>query len=150
LTASFRALLVGCWLAGMACGGAAASAGSDAGGDAPVGGPADFQTVLAFFQERCTICHDAHTMGLPHYPQLSLTAADAYAALVNVPADEACGGMRVVPGDPTASYLMKKLTEDPPCNGLHMPRAFSLVTPDPVTPAQLYSLRRWIAAGAKP
>jgi hypothetical protein len=113
-------------------------------------GSADFQTVLAIFAQRCTICHDAKTNGLPHYPMLSLVAADAYAALVGVPADETCGGTRVVPGNADASYLMQKLTQDPPCFGLHMPRSFEIIPPQPLSADELGSIRSWINAGAPP
>jgi hypothetical protein len=137
-----------------------ADAGTDAGGevaghdDGSAGvdghGSADFQTVVAIFVQRCTVCHDARTTGLPHYPMLSLVAADAYAALVGVPADETCGGTRVVPGNADASYLMQKLTLDEPCFGMHMPRPFELVPPPPLSADELGSIRNWINAGAPP
>ena len=131
--------------------GDAAVTGND-GGDAgsAEAGTGDFAAVLAIFAANCNSCHDATKVGLPTYPMLSLTAADAHAALVGHPADETCGGTRVVPGDPASSYLLKKLTEDPPCEGAHMPRPFEIGLPRPLTAAQLATISSWIAAGAPP
>jgi hypothetical protein len=116
---------------------------------APDGG-GGFAAVLAIFAGRCVICHDPTKQGLPTYPQLPLTAADAYAALVGHPADEACGGTRVVAGDPQASYLLQKLTHDTPCEGLRMPRSFEGPIAPPLPPDQIATITAWIAAGASP
>jgi hypothetical protein len=104
--------------------------------------------VLAIFADRCVSCHDATLVGLPSYPQLSLTAGDAYGALVNHPADETCGGTRVVPGDPAASYLVQKITQTTPCSGLRMPRPFEIGPGVPLTAAQIATITQWITAGA--
>jgi cytochrome c553 len=135
-----------------------AEAGRDAGrdehaGDAEAGrdasGVASFQSVLDLFAAHCTTCHDAKYLDvIPRYPKLSLTAADAYAALVNAPAHETCGGTLVVPGHSATSYLMRKLLDDPPCEGLHMPRSFEVIPPTPLTAAELASVSRWIDQGA--
>jgi hypothetical protein len=77
-----------------------------------------------------------------------LTAADAYGALVNHPADETCGGTRVVPGDPATSYLVQKLTQATPCDGLRMPRPFEIGPGIPLTADQISTITAWIAAGA--
>ncbi|HEY7373063.1 MAG TPA: hypothetical protein VIF57_12940 [Polyangia bacterium] len=133
---------------GGGAGGAAGTGGSGGGAGAGGGG---FAAVLDVFAARCTICHDGTKQAvMPLYPQLSLTAGDAYAALVGKPADETCGGTRVVPGDPVASYLMQKLTQDPPCDGLHMPRPFEIIAPPPLTTAELAAISGWISAGAPP
>jgi hypothetical protein len=136
--------------AGTGGGGAGGAAGTGGGGVTGTGGGA-FAAVLDVFAAHCTTCHDGSKQAfLPLYPQLSLTAGDAYAALVNKPADETCGGTRVVPGDPASSYLMQKLTQDPPCDGLHMPRAFEVIAPAPLTSAELTAISGWISAGAPP
>jgi hypothetical protein len=135
-----RPLLITVVALPAACGGAGGASGGGGG----------FAAVLDVFAAHCTNCHDATKQGLPTYPQLSLTAGDAYAALVNKPADETCGGTRVVPGNPGASYLMQKLTQDPPCDGLHMPRAFEVIAPPPLTSAELGAISGWISAGAGP
>jgi len=70
----------------------------------------------------------------------------AYEALVNVPATGlACAGsklVRVVPGDPTSSLLLMKLSTQPPC-GLAMP------APDaPLKRSEIETIRRWVELGA--
>jgi len=119
-------------------------------GSPPDGGGGDFAAVLSIFAARCVICHDPTKQGLPTYPQLPLTAAEAYAALVGHPADEACGGTRVVAGDPQASYLLQKLTHDTPCSGLRMPRSFEGPIAPPLSADQVAAITAWIAAGAPP
>jgi hypothetical protein len=104
--------------------------------------------VLAIFASYCTNCHDASLGGLPTYPSLSLTAADAYGALVNKPADETCGGTRVVPGNPNASYLVQKLTQATPCDGQQMPRPFEIGPVHPLSSADIATITGWISAGA--
>jgi hypothetical protein len=93
-------------------------------------------------------CHDAAKSGLPSYPQLSLTPSDAYDALVGHPADETCGGTRVVAGDSAASYLIQKLTQTMPCDGAQMPAKFELLPAMPLTAAQIQVISSWIAGGA--
>ncbi|MES1164958.1 MAG: hypothetical protein ABUR63_04320, partial [Verrucomicrobiota bacterium] len=122
-----------------------AGAGGASGGQ---GGGGDFSAVLAIFADHCVTCHDATKVGLPTYPQLSLTAADAHDALVGHPADETCGGIRVVAGDPASSYLIKKLTEATPCSGVRMPRPFEILPVAPLSADQIATISRWISAGA--
>lgn len=88
-------------------------------------------------------CHGAGRAG-----GLGLLADEAYANLVGVlaanPAARAAGVLRVAPGDPAASFLVRKLTgELSPTEGEPMPRAGS----SPPR-AQIDLVRRWIAAGA--
>ncbi|HSU40992.1 MAG TPA: hypothetical protein VLJ38_15550, partial [Polyangiaceae bacterium] len=139
---------------GSANGGAGAGARGGAGGS-PNGGAnhggapgATLAAVQAIFDDRCVNCHDASKGGLPTYPMLPLTAGASHAALVNVAADETCGGVRVVPGNPDASYLVKKLEQTMPCDGQHMPRPFEVGTAPPLTADELATIRAWIAAGA--
>jgi hypothetical protein len=117
------------------------------GSDATTGG-GDFASVQAIFTSRCIICHDKTKPGLPAYPALSLTEGDAYNALVNHPADAACGGKRVVPGDPNASFLVQKLTQTMPCFGSRMPRPFEVGPTVPLTADQIATITRWISSGA--
>jgi hypothetical protein len=119
--------------------------GSEAGGNGP---PGTFADVQAIFDAHCTNCHDAQIMGIPSYPSLSLVAADAYAALVDKPADQVCGGQRVVPGAPEKSYLMLKIGPGNPCSGDHMPRPFEIGPRIDLSSAELETVRSWIAAGA--
>ena len=53
------------------------------------------------------------------------------------------GLVRVVPGDPAASLLYRKISEDAPPCGSRMPQAA-----DPLPPALIALVRDWIAAGA--
>jgi mono/diheme cytochrome c family protein len=73
---------------------------------------------------------------------LDLSPDAYYANLVDVPANEVAGAMRVKPGSPsdTQSYLLCKV--DPECAvvGQHMPFAGSLTT------EQIASLRSWVAS----
>ena len=127
-----------------------ASTDADAGVNADADGPALFAAVQAIFDARCIVCHDAQRQGLPTYPMLPLTAGASYAALVGHPADETCGGTRVVPGDSARSYLIHKLSDAPPCEGLRMPRGFEVLTPPPLDEPTMAIIRRWIDAGAPP
>jgi len=85
---------------------------------------------------------------LPTYPELSLVAGDSKAYLVNQPALEACGGTYVVPGAPDQSYLIEKVSNANPCDGMRMPRPFEILPAQPLSPAEIATLRSWISAGA--
>ena len=85
-------------------------------------------------------CHGAALAG-----GLDLTPAGAAASLVGVPASNevarAAGVLRVVPGDPDASFLIRKLAGKLATGeGDPMPRVGSTLPP-----AKLDLLRRWIA-----
>jgi len=120
--------------------------------------PPTLASVETLFAANCAIggCHDND----PCSPrvQLDLRPGHVYASVVNVNAVEsACGGKRVVPGDPTKSYLFHKLADADPCNGtpcqlpdgtmcIRMPRCEDGSCPLP--PCAIDVVRRWIAAGA--
>ena len=109
-------------------GGGVNGGGVNGGGSGGMTGVADMAAVQAIFTDRCVTCHDAsRTDALPLFPKLSLVARDAYTALVNKAATEVCGGTLVVPGNPDQSYLIRKLNDQTPCDGLHMPRAFEIL-----------------------
>ena len=106
-----------------------------------------FANMQKVFASICTECHIAGV-------ELDLAPSVSYANLVGVtapsyanpPTDESCGGVLVVPGNPTASYLYLKLTT-PPCAGSQMPltelgMSFSLPA------CELTLVHDWIAAGA--
>lgn len=99
------------------------------------------------FDPVCSGCHDATAA-------VDLTAGRAYGSLVGRAAttmervDESCGGTLVVPGDPTRSYLVAKLTQTQPCAGEQMPRGeFGA---EPLPDCRIDQIRRWILAGAPP
>lgn len=84
----------------------------------------------------------------PFAGALNLTDELAYSNLVNVAADAAPDKLRVVPGDPTSSFLYQKLLNTQgPEEGLAMPKSEG-GTWKKLTSAQLSLVKRWIAAGA--
>jgi hypothetical protein len=114
-------------------------------------GPSPFAAVQKIFDESCVTCHDAHLPPRPEglsYPLVPLTAGDAHRSLVGKRSFEDCGGVLVVPGDPTRSFLIQKLTQDPPCDGKRMPSPGMLASRPPLPAAQVAIIRAWITAGA--
>jgi hypothetical protein len=88
----------------------------------------------------CTGCHNAigaRTNGM------NLTGETAYATLVHVPSVGKPSAIRVVPGDPDASYLIQKIEGSPGIVGVRMPQR-----PPYLTPGQIAIIRRWIELGA--
>lgn len=120
-------------------------------GDEPGGGPpvpptprlADLQP---FFTKDCAFggCH-APSGGFPAAANLDLTESGAYASLVGMAATEQPERVRVEPGDPSQSYLLRKLLGAPGIAGQAMPPTG---TTWPVE--QLRAVSDWIAAGAQP
>ena len=88
-------------------------------------------------------CHGAGNAG-----GMTLAAGAAYANLAGVPPSNgaalAAGLLRVAPGDPDRSFLLRKLEGTlGPDEGQPMPRVGSQLPP-----ALIDLVRRWIAAGA--
>lgn len=75
---------------------------------------------------------------------LDLTEGHAYGELVGVASTGAPDRVRVVPGDPDASYLVAKLAADADIVGEPMPSG----DPDGLDPDLLERVRSWIADGA--
>ncbi|HRI63815.1 MAG TPA: hypothetical protein PK156_06240 [Polyangium sp.] len=131
-----------------ACSSTTTPAGAGGGGSAPEG---TFANVQAIFNNRCVNCHDASLPpAIPYDPTLSLVPGDAYAALVNTPANATCGGTRVIPGAPDQSFLMKKIEPGTPCYGSHMPRPFEVGPALNLTATELQTIEAWISDGAMP
>jgi len=132
---------------GSGVAGATGSTGGTGAGGA-VGATA-FSSVLSVFKARCVQCHSAGAVAVPK-TSLYLTADVAYSALVSVAsADEPCGGTFVVPGKSSQSYLVQKLTEASPCDGMQMPMQYE----GPFVPldsTQLATIVNWIDEGAPP
>jgi hypothetical protein len=105
------------------------------------GGPVPFAVVQQVFNGECISCHDRGA-------DLALDDNASWGNLVNhaAPADEACGGTLVVPGDASASYLFQKLSSSSPCSGLQMSRGELGAEPLPVCVINLFSA--WIEEGA--
>lgn len=139
-------VLAGVLLAGLLAG--CAGEGEPTGGGGG-GGTGDFATIQReVFNQACVqaACHDAAT----RQGNLDLTAAASYVNLVGVepqnPVARDAGLLRVVPGSPETSFLLRKLTGDlEPGEGAPMPLLGS-----PLPPAQIELIRSWIEAGAPP
>ena len=130
-----------CGGCGVACGageGCAAGSCVSCGPDATLSG--DVQPI---FTRSCatTGCHT----GTRASAGLDLRAGTAYGDLVGVGSSAAmCGGrVRVVPGDPDASYLLDKLTGAPGICGVQMPRRG-----ESIAASEIDLIRGWICRGA--
>jgi hypothetical protein len=90
----------------------------------------------------CTQCHNA--AGARFAGGLNLVEGNAYAALVGVASAAKPDAVRVIPGDPDNSYLVRKLEGGPNIVGERMPR-----TGGPyLTDGQMLVIRQWIRRGA--
>jgi hypothetical protein len=101
-----------------------------------------FSSTDAAGRRACTNCHT--NVGRNPAGGLNLLSDFAYAALVNVPSVTNPGRVRVVPGDPDASILIRKLEGTPGTSGQRMP----IGGPPYLTSGQVLIIRRWIEAGA--
>ena len=115
--------------------------------------PCDVEPTLSsltanYFITSCTFsgCHDTRSAE----GGLNFEVADVYASLVSVPAEDEKAGprgkLRVVPGDPDASFIVQKvegtMARD---EGNWMPDG----TDEPIDPeCRIKQLRQWIADGA--
>ncbi|MCX4245202.1 hypothetical protein [Paraliomyxa miuraensis] len=102
-----------------------------------------FGEVLVVIGDNC-FCHRS-----PMFQgQLDLRDDAAYASLVSVPSIQAPGVDRVVPGDPSGSYLYLKLLGDQATvggSGTRMPQGLPMLPPE-----ELDLFRYWIQGGANP
>ncbi len=101
-----------------------------------------FESTDSAGRSACTNCHSA--TGRSPVGGLNLDHAVAYANLVNVPVREKAGAIRVIPGDPDNSYLVKKLEGASDIAGRRMP----FNGPPHLTDGQITIIKRWIANGA--
>jgi hypothetical protein len=106
---------------------------------------ANIQTQI--FSPTCTdqFCHGAQSPA----NDLSLAASVSHEQLVGVLsvnfAAQQAGLLRVKPGDPDNSFLIIKLTNPTPLQGLLMPSG-----KPPLSAAQIQLIRDWITQGAQP
>ena len=91
----------------------------------------------------CTQCHNP--AGSRFTAGLDLTAASSYASLVGVASQNKPGAVRVIPGDPENSYIVRKLQGGPDIAGERMPRGSGPF----LTEGQIEIIKRWIALGAR-
>jgi len=118
--------------------------GLDANGRPLTGGPAPLVPELASIQQNvftpiCSACHAGAAAPLG----FRLDASSAYAMLVNAPSVEVPSLLRVVPGNPDASYLIEKL-EGHAAVGGQMP-----LGQPPLPQATIDVIRQWITDGAQ-
>lgn len=111
------------------------------GGGPPIDPNATFTRVQnEIFTPTCTAigCHDA----IGRQSGLLLTSGSAYPSIVNVPSVEMAQLARVTPGDPSNSYLYRKVTGTG-ITGDRMP-----LNGPPLSDSQLALIRDWIRRGA--
>jgi Bacterial Ig-like domain len=113
--------------------------GSEAGSGAPL--TADLQSIQDnIFTPICTRCH----IGASAPEGLRLDAADSYNLLVGVPSVEDPSVLRVMPGEPDNSYLIRKLEGSSGIVGVQMPFG------GPYLPqSSIDVIRQWITNGAQ-
>jgi hypothetical protein len=137
------ALLVAAALAGCAGNGSGLDANGNpvapgSGGTAPL--TANFQSIQDnIFTPICTKCH----IGAGAPEGLQLDAAHSYSLLVGVPSQEQPSVLRVAPGAPDNSYIIRKLQGTPGISGQQMPFG------GPYLPQSTIDvIRQWITNGA--
>lgn len=109
------------------------------------GGPADNSATLAGLQQQIfgAICARCHTgASAPQGLRLD-SEANSYAFLVGHPAEEVPELLRVNPGSPDASYMLRKIEGAAGIVGGRMPLGGPYLSE-----AQISSIRDWIANGA--
>jgi hypothetical protein len=101
---------------------------------------ADFQSIQDnVFTPICTKCH----IGAGAPEGLQLDATHSYAMLVGVASAEQSNVLRVAPGAPDSSYIIRKLQDTPGISGAQMPFG------GPYLPQSTIDvIRQWITAGA--
>ena len=106
------------------------------------GGPvtADFQSIQDnVFTPICSQCH----IGASAPEGLQLDAVHSYNLLVGVPSNEQPSLMRVNPGDPNNSYMVRKIEGAPGISGGQMPLGET-----PLPQSTIDAIRQWITNGA--
>ncbi|MGE5235906.1 MAG: hypothetical protein ACM3O7_06140 [Acidobacteriota bacterium] len=74
---------------------------------------------------------------------MDLSPSAAYGSIVNVPSSERSDLMRIDPGRPEGSYLIKKLRGDPDISGSRMP-----LNGSPLGPDRIQLVTDWVLRGA--
>ena len=91
----------------------------------------------------CATCHNPNGFAFRSVG-LDLSAAGVYDSLVNVPSRQRAGALRVVPGDPENSYLIRKIEGGSGISGVRMPLGGPYLTD-----GQIAIIKRWIELGAR-
>jgi hypothetical protein len=112
--------------------------GSEGGGSTPL--TADLQSIQDnVFTPICSRCH----IGANAPEGLQLDAAHSYSLLVGVPSVEDSSLLRVKPGDPDNSYMIRKIQGGPGIVGGQMPLGLA-----PLPQSTIDVIRTWVANGA--
>lgn len=100
------------------------------------------QLQTTIFTPSCAGCHTGGGTALPSSMNLS-NATATHAAIVGVASTEQPSLQRVTPGNPDASYLVRKIEGGPSITGARMPLGGA-----PLDAALIANVRAWITAGA--
>ena len=92
-------------------------------------------------RRNCTACHSS--IGRTPSGGMSLDHDVAYDSIVNVASNRKAGAIRIVPGNPDASYLVQKVEGAAGIAGVRMPQGGPYLSD-----GQILILRRWIQLGA--
>jgi hypothetical protein len=113
-------------------------------GSDPGGMPIDFDPTFTNIQQNVfnRICIDCH-VGVAAPEGLRLDSQNSYSNLVNVPSQEQPDLLRVNPGNPDLSYIIRKLEGGPNITGGQMP-----LDRAPLDQRTINAIRLWIAQGA--
>lgn len=101
-----------------------------------------FETSDSSGRTPCVQCHT--NVGRNPAGGLNLTSGNSYAALINAASLQRLGALRVIPGNPEASYLIQKLEGAAGIAGRRMP----FNGPPYLTDGQILVIKRWIEIGA--
>jgi len=97
------------------------------------------------FTPRCAVCHDGSNPPNGALPgSMNLTAGNSFASLANVASKEQPAVLRVKPGEPANSYLIRKLEGAAGIDGSRMPLGGPFLDQ-----ATIDQVKAWIAAGAQ-
>jgi mono/diheme cytochrome c family protein len=130
-------------VAGAAMTAACGSSSSPTTPTTPAGPSFATQIQAQILTPACTLCHTDE--GRTPASGLNLKAtAISYSNLVGVASVGKAGATRVIPGNPSGSYLVQKLEGAPDIVGLRMPRN----GPPFLSDAQVALIRQWIQNGA--
>jgi methionine-rich copper-binding protein CopC len=101
---------------------------------------ADFQSIQDnVFTPICSKCH----IGASAPEGLQLDAAHSYNLLVGVPSTEQPSVLRVDPGSPANSYMIRKIMDTPGISGAQMP-----FMEQPLVSATQTAMAQWVTNGA--
>jgi mono/diheme cytochrome c family protein len=137
----FGGIALSASLIAAACGSDSASTPSSP-TTTPTGPSFSVQIQQQILTPACVPCHTDE--GRTPSSGLNLKSGTAYSQLVNVASVGKVGAVRVIPGNPSGSYMVQKLEGAADIVGLRMPRN----GPPYLTDAQVALIRQWIQNGA--